>query len=120
MSLIRRLAIAFIGAVALLGSLFIGTTAGAATHKPSASCVTALKAFKQIMKLAGQGFEVAGNYPSQYGPIAQAIQDDSTSEVDAITSKVKGWNNQLGLLSSGLNMQESIAVPAANKCLAGH
>jgi hypothetical protein len=130
-----RLATSSVAGLAVGLTLLIPGAAGASTgHKPSSSCVTAIRDYQQLdgqasqaFTVVGHAFDVAANYPAQYGPIATAIQNDDVNSVNSIVAKVKGWTSQIDLYTSNLQTLEaqigalkSSANAAAAKCEAGH
>ena len=130
--MIKARVIIVVGAALGLGLLIPGTAAGAA-HKPSSSCLTAIQDYQQVDSLAGQSFTVVGhafnvaaNYPAEYGPIVTAVTNDDANSVNAIVAKVKGWNSQIDLYGANLKTLEAqvlaaaaSASVAATKCEAG-
>jgi len=124
----NRLKIVAIAAVSV--ATFAGaSTAGASTHHKAkakvhtvvkyidvnstpAACTAAITAYRT---LGGQLATLAGNYASEYGPIATAVENEDATSLANITSQIQTWNGQLTTMVG----QVTAANNEAAECEAG-
>ena len=108
-----------VAAATLVGVFGLVVPAGASTHKPQASCVTAIRDYRQVLTDLATFVKYTGNYAALIYPAEQAGANQSVSAINSVVAKEKALNAEVTVLSDKLGALVGPVDNAADKCDAG-
>ena len=111
---------ALIAGLLLVGAAPAGASAHKAHHQVTKSCKAAINYWQAFDALAVKGFDIAANYPSEFGPIATAVENNDAAQVSTIVTQIQGYNSSIAALTKQISNLRPFVQFEDAQCLAGN